>query len=109
MDLSSLSSAELNKMTKAQIVTALTEDRRETKTIVSTGDKRGQLQEVRETRNLVGKLVSSQEVAWTYFKNGNVEEITTVDKDAKGKEISRNLVKHNESGGLAKNVQRLVT
>ncbi|MFH1486490.1 MAG: hypothetical protein ABIH46_10490 [Chloroflexota bacterium] len=50
MDLLNKSLTELNAMTKAQLVTALTEDRMETKVIVSTGDKRGQLREVRETR-----------------------------------------------------------
>jgi len=59
------------------------------------------LREVRETRDLLGKLISTQEVGWTYFKNGNVDTITTVGKDAKGKETSRKVVKHNEGGGLA--------
>uniref|UniRef100_A0A6M3J1L1 Uncharacterized protein n=1 Tax=viral metagenome TaxID=1070528 RepID=A0A6M3J1L1_9ZZZZ len=103
MDLSSLTLTELKLMTKDQIVTALTKDRRETKCIVSTGDKRGQLREVRETRDLAGKLVSSQEVTWTYFKNGNVDTITTIDKDAKGTVINKRIVRHNEGGGLAPN------
>lgn len=100
MEISSLSVTELNLMTKDQIVTALTEDRTDTRTTVSTGDKRGQLREVRETRDLAGNLVSSQEVAWTYFKNGNVDTITTIDKDNKGKETRRRIVKHNEGGRL---------
>ena len=103
MDLTTMTLTELNAMTKDQIVSALTEGRSETKTAVFKGDKRGQLLEVRETRDLADKLISSQEVTWTYFKNGNVDTITTIDKDAKGKEISRNLVKHNEGGGLANN------
>ena len=108
MELSSLSVTELNKMSKPQLISALIEDRTDTRTILSTGDKRGQLREVRETRDLADKLLSSQEVTWTYFKNGNVDTITTVDKDAKGKETSRNVVKHNEGGGLANIAQRLV-
>ena len=101
MELSSLSVTELNKMSKPQLISALTEDRTDTRTILSTGDKRGQLREVRETRDFAGALLSSQEVAWTYFKNGNVDTITTVDKDANGKETNRKVVKHNEGGGLA--------
>ena len=100
MDLSTMTLIELNAMTKDQLIDALTEDRMETKTTVSKGDKRGQLREVRETKDPAGKLVSGQEVDWTYFKNGNVDIITIVDKDAKGKETSRNLVKHNEGGEL---------
>jgi len=75
----------------------------ETKMIISTTDKRGQLREVRETRDLKGSLVASQEVNWTYYKNGNVDTITVVDKDAKGAEISCRVVRHNEGGGLQVN------
>ena len=80
-----------------------TEVKTDTKCIVSTTDKRGQLREVRETRDLKGNLVSSQEVLWTYFKNGNVDTITTIDKDAKGTVINKRIVRHNEGGGLAPN------
>jgi len=101
MDLTSLSVTGLNALSKAQIITALTEDRTETKTIVSTGDKRGQFREVRETKDLAGKLLSSQEVNWTYFKAGNVDTITTINKDANGNPVGKpQIVKHNESGGL---------
>jgi len=104
MDLSTLSVDELNLMTKDQIISELTKDRTETKTIVSTGDKKGQLKEVQETRDLAGKLLSNQEVLWTYFKNGNVNTITTIEKDAKGLETSRKVVLHNEGGGLVPNI-----
>jgi len=100
MDLLTLSVDELYLLSKDQIISELTKDRTETKTIVSKGDKRGQLQEVRETRDLKGSLLSSQEVNWTYFKNGNVKNITTVDRDGKGLETSRRVVPHNETGGL---------
>ncbi len=101
MDLSSKSLTSLNAMTKAQIITALTEGRTETKTIISAGDKRGQLQEVRETRDLAGNLVRSQEVNWTYYKAENVDTITVIDRDGKGKELNLRVIKHNELGGLA--------
>lgn len=101
MDLSSLSVTELNALSKDQIIFELTKDRTETKTIASKGDKRGQLQEIRETRDLAGKLVSTQEVVWTYFRNGNVNSITIIDKDSKSKETGCKVVKHNEGGGLA--------
>ena len=101
MDLSNKTVAELNLMTKAQLIGALTEDRRETRTTVSTGDKRGQLKEVRETRDINNKLISTQEVLWTYYPAGNVDTITTIEKDSKGVEIRREVVKHREGGGLA--------
>ncbi len=104
MDLSAKSVAELNAMTKAQIVAALTEDRRETKTTISTGDKRGQLREVRETRDLAGTLISTQEVTWTYWPTGNVKDITMVEKNGQGKEMGRQVVKHSQTGGLATKV-----
>jgi len=101
MDLSNKTEAELNLMTKAQIITALTEDRRETKTTISAGDKRGQLREVRETRKLDGTMESSSEVLWTYWPNGNVRDITMTEKDNKGVETKRQVVKHGEGGGIA--------
>jgi len=100
MDLSAKTLAELNAMTKAQFITALTGDRRDTKTTISTGDRRGQLREVRETRKLDGSLESSQEVNWTYWPNGNVQNITMIEKDNNGVEIKRQVVKHRELGGL---------
>ncbi len=96
MDLANISLVELSAMPKDQIIFALTEDKTETKTIVSIGDKRGQLREARETRNVSGNLVSSQEVLWTYFKGGNVDTITIIDRDGKGVETKRQVVKHGE-------------
>ena len=81
-----------------------TEVKTDTKCIVSTGDKRGQLREVRETRDLRGNLLSSQEILWTYFKNGNVNTITTIDRDAKRITTNKKVVKHNEGGGLSKEI-----
>ena len=101
MDLSNKTVAELNLMSKAQLIGALTEDRRETRTTVSTGDKRGQLKEVRETRDINNKLISTQEVLWTYYPNGCVNIITIIERDSKGMETSREIIKHTEGGGLA--------
>ena len=101
MDLSAKTLAELNAMTKAQFITALTGDRRDTKTTISTGDRRGQLREVRETRKLDDTLESSSEILWTYWPNGNVRDITMIERDNKGVEIKRQVVKHAEGGGIA--------
>lgn len=102
MDLTSKSLTELNLMTKAQLITALTENRQETRTIISEGDRRGQTREVRETRDVTGKLVSRQEVTWTYYPAGNVDTITISEADAEGKPIGKpQVIPHAESGGLA--------
>jgi hypothetical protein len=53
MDLTAKSLTELNAMTKAQIVAALTEDRTETKVTFQDGDRRGMLRQVVETAGKV--------------------------------------------------------
>ena len=94
MDLSTMTLAELNEMSKDQLITALTEGRTETTVITSEGDERGQAKEVRETRDIAGALLSTQEVEWSYWKNGAVDTIVTIEKDGKGKETSRRVVSH---------------
>jgi len=108
MNLSTKSLAELqeifNTNTKEEILAELLKDRTETKLIVSEGDRRGQLREVRETRDAYGVLVGISETTWTYWPNGNVDTITITEKDAKGKPIDTKEVKHGELGGLLKPV-----
>ncbi len=98
--------AELNALTKPQLVTmiadeqiAIRTDQRISKIISQSGDKRGQLEQTIETRDGNGTLISTSQTIWTYFKAGNVDTITIIEKDSKGKETSRQVVKHAESGG----------
>ena len=41
-----------------------------------------------------GALISTRVITWSYYDTGEVDEITTIETDAKGKETLRRTVKH---------------
>lgn len=98
MDLSSKSVAELNSMSKAAIIAAITADRTETTRTAYKYDARGPLLQVDETHDATGKLLSTRTVTWTYHKSGEIYEVLTVETDGAGKETALRLVRHDTPG-----------
>jgi hypothetical protein len=74
--------AELNLMTKAQLITELTKDRTTTEITTSKDSPDGQVQRVYVTKDLAGSVIKTESWDWTYNK-GVVSEIQHVVKDSK--------------------------
>ena len=98
--------ASLEKMTKDQIIAAITAEAdaeraamRESRVVSQSGDARGQLEQTTETVNGNGKLIGRQQALWTYYEAGNVDTITITETDAAGKVIGKpQIIKHSTYG-----------
>ncbi len=99
-DLQAMSQAELRKLSIDQFVDNILQDRIETKVLLQDGDRRGMLRQVVETRDYKSNLILTKDTTWTYWPGSNVRDITIVERDSSGKETSRKVVPHAESGGL---------
>ena len=98
--MNTLTLSEFNKLeTISDIRTALFGDDTYTETTESTGDERGQLREVTDTRNLLtDEIVEMQTVEWSYFPTGEVENIVTRVLDTNNKELAKQTVSHFTDG-----------
>lgn len=105
----SLSIAQLQAATKAQIVSDVTSKMSKRDLIVSlvgadkvidapeiSYAKDGQIERQVETIRDVetNEIVSTKKINWTYYERGEVDEITIIETDSKGKEVSRKVIKH---------------
>jgi hypothetical protein len=89
---------ELNSMTKAQIISSLTQGMTETVCTKSENGKFGQVSSEHVTRDSTGTIVKTEQWSWTYYKTGEVDIITQVVLDAKGSETSRKQIKNYPDG-----------
>ena len=98
-DLQGKTPAELNAMTKANIIASILEGQT-TSDVVRTATAKGDNSTLVEaTRDLAtGTVIGSRETSWTYYATGDVNEIVVVEKDAAAKEMSRRTVKHYKDG-----------
>ncbi len=94
--LDNLSLAELNAMTKAQLITALTEGRTETFCTKSKDGKNGQVLREYVTKDLAGNVLKTDRWNWTYNKDGSVFEIIHTALDAKAVVTAKEKVVHNK-------------
>lgn len=94
-DLTSKTRAELNEMTKDQLIAAIMEG--ETyiefmREVTQSGDLK-RLEEV--TRDVFsGDMLGSRIISWSYYDGGEVDEIGTQHLSAGGKETERQEIKH---------------
>ena len=54
----------------------------------------GQVLRIRETKDLLGQVLSKQRTEWTYYPTGPVNEVAIIQLDATDKEIARKVIKH---------------
>jgi hypothetical protein len=93
-DLQAMTETELRKLTAAQLLGHILQERTETKVIEQVGDSRGMLRYTVETRDYKGKLTGSETTLTTYKSDGSVDVITKIPKDKDGKEGKRVEIHH---------------
>jgi len=98
-DLTTKTLAQLQELTKAQLIAAILEGQTDTELEDSEDGPHGQVRRVYLTTDrLTGKVLRRTRTDWSYHPNGDVDEITTVERDQDEKEIGRNRVKHHQDG-----------
>lgn len=99
-DLQAMTPAQLQALTKAQIIAAILDGITDTALTRAEDGPHGQLKRVDANRErLTGKVTGRSTTTWSYYPtSGCVDEITTVEANDKGKEISRRVVKHFTDG-----------
>lgn len=91
--------AELNKLSKAELITSILQGVTDTEREASEDGPYGQVKRVDVTQErLTRKLTSRRTVTWSYYPVGCVDEITIVETDDKGKETARRVIKHFADG-----------
>jgi hypothetical protein len=93
-DLRNMTEAELKKLSAAQLVDLVLQERTTSVVTRQVGDKRGMLKYVTETRDYKGKLTGSETTLTTYKSDGSVDVITKISKDKDGKEAKRTEIHH---------------
>jgi hypothetical protein len=93
-DLQAMTETQLKALTQAQLVEHIMSERTETKVVEQVGDSRGMLDYEVETYDYKGKLTGSERTLTTYNAKGEVDVITKITKDDKGKEAKRVEIAH---------------
>jgi hypothetical protein len=93
-DLRNMTEADLKKLTAAQLVDHIMQERTTSKVIRQIGDSRGMLDYEVEHYDYKGKLTGSEQTLTTYNAKGEVDVITKISKDDRGKEAKRVNIKH---------------
>lgn len=101
-DLQSMTEAELKKLSAAQMVDLIMQERTESKVVKQVGDARGMLEYVVEHYDYKGNLTGSEETVTTYKPDGSVDVITKITKDDKGKEAKRTEIAHDGKSAWVK-------
>ena len=81
-DLSDKTLAELNKLTKAELIAAILEDVRIDASLPIKRDEYGNAtRQLQKTKDAYGKVIEEKVITWTYYdaKEGIVDEITVED------------------------------
>ena len=96
MDLTQLTPIELDKLTKAELIAAIVEDRRIDASLPIERDKYGNaIRYLQRTKDAYGKVIEERTIRWTYYGDGSTGEINEIiTEDAK--EIAT--VKHTLDG-----------
>ena len=97
--MNTLTLAEFDKLkTIADIREALYGDDTYTELVESEDGPHGQVKRVHVTKNLLtDAVVETNTVEWSYYENGDVDEIVTSKKDGKNKKIGKDKkIKHHQ-------------
>ena len=95
MDLTRLTPAELDKLTKDQLITAIVEDQRIDASLPIERDEYGNaIRQLQRMKDAYGQVIEEKVIRWTYYdaKEGTVDEITVED------DTERLIVKHFTDG-----------
>lgn len=93
-DLQAMTEADLNKLSKAEILDHIMQERSTSKVVRQVGDKRGMLDYEIEHYDYKGKLTGSERTLTTYNQRGEVDVITKIERDGAGKEVARREIAH---------------
>jgi hypothetical protein len=93
-DLQGMTEAELKKLSAAQLLDHILQERTTSKVVTQRGDSRGMLEYVVEQYDYKGKLTGIEETLTSYKADGSVDVITKVEKDEKGAEKARKEIAH---------------
>jgi len=96
--LSSMTPAQLNAMTKAQLIEATLQDVRKSAAANEYDAKDRLISQVQTTTDAYDALVGTVSMGLTYYGTGEVDVITVVEYDAQGKETQRMVIKHYTDG-----------
>ena len=94
-DLTQLTPAELNKLTKDQLIAAIVEDQRIDASSPIERDEYGNaIRQLQRAKDAYGKVIEERVIRWTYYdaEEGTVDEITVED------DKERLVVKHYTDG-----------
>ena len=105
--LDNLSLAELNAMTKAQLIAAITAGRTETVCTKSKDSKNGQIEREYVTKDLAGNVLKTERWDWTYNKDGSVFEIAHTVLDAKAVVTDKEKVTHGKGGAALTKMEKM--
>jgi hypothetical protein len=93
-DLQAMTETDLKKLTAAQLVDHIMQERTTSKVIRQIGDKRGMLDYEVEMYDYKGRLIGAERTLTTYKPDGSVDVITKITKGDKGKEAKRLEIAH---------------
>ena len=96
MDLTQLTPAELDKLTKAELIAAIVEDQRIDASLPIERDKyQNPIRQLQRTKDAYGKVIEERVIRWTYYGDGSTGEVNEIiTEDAKEQAI----VKHTLDG-----------
>ena len=81
-DLTQLTPAELDKLTKAELIAVIVEDQRIDASLPIERDEYGNaIRQLQRTKDAYGKVIEEKVITWTYYdaKEGTVDEIIIED------------------------------
>lgn len=100
-DLTTKTPAELQSMTKAQIIAAILEGQTDTELEDSEDGPHGQVRRIYAVRDrATGAVLRRERTDWTYHPDGSVATITTVRRDGAGRQTARRTVRHRTDGSV---------
>jgi hypothetical protein len=93
-DLQAMTEAQLNALTKEQLIDHIMSDRTTIKVLEDKGDSRGPTKQSYQVLDYKGAVIATHTTEWTYDKSGCVDEIKRSVADAKGKVVALPVIKH---------------
>jgi hypothetical protein len=93
-DLRNMTEAQLNALTKAQLIDHILQERTSIKVLEDKGDARGPTKQSHQVLDYKGNVIETHTVVWTYGKDGCVDEIKRTIADSKGVVTALPVIKH---------------
>jgi hypothetical protein len=94
--LQSMAQADLEKMTKADLIASIVGNQSKTECTKSVDSPEGQVLREFVTKDAAGAIIKTEKLSWTYKETGEVEEITHIVLDGKGTLLDAEKIVHTE-------------